>query len=68
MLEGKEKKRKSQKEHKTRALVCDTPVKKRPIPHRGKKKPKQKHHTMQVIIATVKEPPTASFAGKKKRK
>jgi hypothetical protein len=39
MLEGKGKKRKSQKEHKTRALVCDTPVKKRPIPHRGKKSP-----------------------------
>jgi len=42
MLEGKEKKRKSQKEHKTRALVCDTPVKKRPIPHRGKKKAQTK--------------------------
>lgn len=37
--------------------------------HREEKKsPNKKHHTMQVIIATVKEPPDCFFPGKKNKR
>jgi len=69
MLEGEKKKEISKRtQDQGSSLRYSSKEKEKPIPIE-KKKPKQKHHTMQVIIATVKEPPiSSSFAVKKKRK